>query len=61
MRPYYFDIDQARTRRAAAIIGFERVMRSGWPPPRRRRPGGFVRTALTLCAVGASVSASVSS
>jgi len=38
MRPYYFDFDQARTRRAMAILSFERAAHGGWPPrkPRRR-------------------------
>jgi uncharacterized protein YjiS (DUF1127 family) len=48
MRPYYSDLDREGTCRAAAIVGFERVMRSGWPSPCGRRPGGFVHTALTL-------------
>jgi uncharacterized protein YjiS (DUF1127 family) len=48
MRPYYFDFDQARTRRAAAIVGFERVMRGGWPLPRHRGPADFFRSALIV-------------
>lgn len=36
MRPYYFDVDQAQTRRAVAVVAFERQMHGGWPPPHRR-------------------------
>jgi uncharacterized protein YjiS (DUF1127 family) len=35
MHPYYFDFDAARTRRATAILTFERTWRRGPPPPRR--------------------------
>jgi uncharacterized protein YjiS (DUF1127 family) len=35
MHPYYFDFDAARTRRATAILVFERNWRRGPPPPRR--------------------------
>jgi uncharacterized protein YjiS (DUF1127 family) len=48
MHPYYFDFDQARTRRAVAIIAFERAMRGGWPPRRRRGPADLFRDALGL-------------
>jgi uncharacterized protein YjiS (DUF1127 family) len=48
MRPYYFDIDQPRMRHAAAIVGFERVGRSGWPPPHRHRLADFGHAALTM-------------
>jgi uncharacterized protein YjiS (DUF1127 family) len=48
MRPYYFDIDQARTRRAVAIVAFERAMRGGWPQPRRRGPAELFHAALAL-------------
>jgi uncharacterized protein YjiS (DUF1127 family) len=47
MRPYYFDIDQARTRRAVAIIAFERRMNGGWPP-QHARSGHLWGEALTL-------------
>lgn len=47
MRPYYFDFDQARTRRAVAIVAFERLMRHGWAP-RRRRPVALRHAALAL-------------
>lgn len=47
MRPYYFDIDRARTHRAMDIVAFERAMRGGWPP-RRREPADFFRAALAL-------------
>ena len=47
MRPYYFDIDRARTDRAVAIVAFERAMRGGWPP-RRRDPADFFHAALAL-------------
>ena len=47
MRPYYFDSDQARTRRGAAVIAFERTMHGGWPP-HRRDPIGLWRSALAL-------------
>jgi uncharacterized protein YjiS (DUF1127 family) len=48
MRPYYFDFAQARTRRAVAIVAFERVMRGGWPPLRHRRPVDTLRSTLAL-------------
>ncbi|HXP05051.1 MAG TPA: DUF1127 domain-containing protein [Stellaceae bacterium] len=47
MRPYYFDFDRARTRRAVAIVAFERALRGGWPP-RRCSPGDLFRSALAL-------------
>jgi uncharacterized protein YjiS (DUF1127 family) len=48
MRPYYFDFHLARTRRAMAVVGFERAMRSGSPPPRRRPASDYVEAVLTL-------------
>ena len=48
MRPYYFDFDQARTRRASAIVTFERTMRAGWPPSRNGGPAEFFHAALAL-------------
>jgi uncharacterized protein YjiS (DUF1127 family) len=49
MRPYYFDIDQARTRSAAAIVTFERAARRFWPPPPRRRgPGEWLAAAVAV-------------
>ncbi|HEV2185969.1 MAG TPA: DUF1127 domain-containing protein [Stellaceae bacterium] len=48
MRPYYFDFDQIRTRRAVAIVAFERAMRGGWPSPRRGGPAELFHAALAL-------------
>ena len=49
MRPYYFDFNAQRTRRAAAIVTFERAMRGGlWPPRQPRRFGEAVRAAVRL-------------
>ena len=36
MRPYYFDFDEARTRRTRTILAFERAPRSFRRPPPRR-------------------------
>lgn len=47
MRPYYFDFDAARTRRATAILTFERNWRRG-PPPPRREWRDLLHAALTL-------------
>ena len=50
MRPYYFDFDPQRTRRAAAVVAFERAMRNGglWPAPRPRRLGDMMHAAVAL-------------
>ena len=49
MRPYYFDFDAPRTRRATAIVAFERTMRGGLRPPRQpRRFGEILHAAATL-------------
>ncbi len=49
MRPYYFDFDQARTRRAVAIVAFERATRGGWPPHRRRPAHLFLAALKLIC------------
>ncbi|HZK92543.1 MAG TPA: DUF1127 domain-containing protein [Stellaceae bacterium] len=48
MRPYHFDFDPAQTRRAAAILTFERTVRGGWrPEPPRRRGVELLDAAMT--------------
>jgi len=49
VRPYYFDFEPDCSRRAAAIMAFERAARRGWRPlPPRRRPSALLYEAVTL-------------